>query len=63
LMFPQVGNAHPSLVSITTSAGHVVVNSCTTKENKEVTNRANATNMRNNNCWKIVAGTLTTSRP
>lgn len=63
ILFPATGAATPIITNITAAAGHIIVNSCTTKENKEVTDRANGNEMRNNNCWKITAGVLTTSRP
>ena len=62
VMFPSVGAATPITTAIA-STGIIVVNSCVTPENKDLTDRANGAAMRNNDCWKVVAGTLTASRP
>jgi len=61
--FPKCGALSPVYIAISGGGGHVIVNSCATKEDKEVTNKANSDVMRNNNCWKISSGVLTASRP
>jgi len=60
--FPASGSANPIVTGLV-STGIIVVSDCITTENKEVTDRANANGMRNNDCWKVTAGVLTTSRP
>lgn len=62
-LFPLCGASTPMLTTVSGASGYIVVSDCHTKENKEVTNKANGATMRNNDCWKVTSGTLTASRP